>query len=197
MPANTSSKNPAGRREPRKSRPSGSCSRQTNPPHPATSAAALPPARPEPRSTTPANVTGRAVDAASPARAAAPTFPDPARSAADGIPATAHSLQAPARPRWRGGREGRGSRAGLAESSLPRGRLPPCSRARRAPRADPRRPHHRRSGPSPAAASGDGEGGEIRGGRRRRRGLGFRPPVALEEATRGGGPVVTGWSALS
>jgi hypothetical protein len=87
------------------------------------------------------------------------------------------------------GKADRDSQADLAETSPPRGRLPPCSRARRAPRADPRRPHHRRCGPSPAAASGDGEGGEIRGGRRRRRGLGFRPPVALEEATRGGGGI--------
>jgi hypothetical protein len=132
---------------------------------------------------TPANITGRAVDATSPPRAAAPAFPDPARSVADGIPATVHSLQAPTRPRWRGGREGRRSRAGLAESSPPRDRLPPCSRAKRAPRADPRRPHHRRCGPSSVATSGDSEGGEIRGGRRR--GLGFHPPVALEEAMRG------------
>jgi hypothetical protein len=169
-------------------KPSGSCSRQTNP-------AATPghlrrrPAAHVTRAlvNTPVNVTGRVVDAASPPRAAAPVFPDPARSTANGIPATAHSLQAPARPRWRGGRESRGSRAGLAETSPPCGRLPPCSRARRAPRADPCCPHHRRHRPSPAAASRDGEGGKIRGGRRRWWGLGFRPPVALEEATRGGG----------
>jgi hypothetical protein len=109
---------------------------------------------------TPANVTGRADDAASPPRAAAPAFPDPARSADDGIPATAHSLQAPARPRWRGGREGRQRQPSRPSRDQPPAWPPSSMQPRQESSA-------RRSPPPPSPALWAFVGSDLRGRRGR------------------------------
>jgi hypothetical protein len=109
---------------------------------------------------TPANVTGRADDAASPPRAAAPAFPDPARSADDGIPATAHSLQAPARPRWRGGREGRQRQPSRPSRDQPPAWPPSSMQPRQESSA-------RRSPPPPSLALRAFAGSNLRGWRGR------------------------------
>jgi hypothetical protein len=113
--------------------------------------------------------THRKVDAASTNQGRRPRLHGPCQGRAWQHLATGHPHKTPARPRWRGGREG-----ARPPSSFQRRRLAPHpttylhAAARGALSADPRRPRHRRCGLGRRMPQGTVRGSERRGRRWRR-----------------------------